>query len=1259
MAIKILSVNCQGIGSAEKRLDVFNYLKSKQCDIYCLQDVHSNIATEQSFEKLWDNRCLFSSFSSNARGVAILFSKTIDYTIHDYISDPQGNYLIVDLTVDSNRFTLVSLYSPNVDSPQFYEEIVSKINTFGNMSKVLCGDFNLVQDPELDYFNYKCVNNIKSQKKLLEIKGLYNLIDPFRELNPDTKKFTWRRKNPLKMARLDFFLISENLLSSVNNCTIIPSYRSDHSIVILKLTFNPFKKGKPLWKHNNSLLQDIDYLNIIKNKITEVKEQYALPVYNTENINNIPNNEIQFIINDQLFLETLLMEIRGQSISYSSFKKKESEKLEKQLMEEIQILESNLTESVLEQLETKKDLLQNLRKIKMPGLLVRSRAQLIEDDEKPSQYFCSLETHNCFNKIIPKIEKDDGSFINDQNEILTEVQTFYQHLYSSRDGELVNTDLEVEFEGISVPKLNNIESISMEGLLTYEQAAIALKSMSNNRSPGTDGFSADFYKVFWKYIGHFVVRSINYGFINNELSITQKQGIITCIPKDNKSRYQVKNYRPISLLNCTYKIASGAIANRIKTVLDKLINKDQTGFLSGRYVGENTRILYDIMHYAEKHNMTGLLLLVDFEKAFDSLSWSFINTVMNFFGFGQSIIKWIEVLYKNATLAVTQGGNLSSFFNIERGCRQGDPLSPYLFILCSEILAIKIRNNMNIRGIKINNFEFKLSQYADDTSAILDGSESSLNETLNELSWFANISGLKVNFDKTQVVWIGRKKYSTDTIKTKWKLTWGNTEFKLLGIKFNVDLDIINKINYQEKITKIQKTIKQWKRRYLTPLGKITVIKTLLLPSLNHLFASLPNPDEQFLKKINDLFYDFLWKGPAKIKQSVIVKHYIEGGLKMINIKAFIYSFKATWIRRLLINEGKWTKIIEQDICFNQLLNNGNDFTNIIIDKISNPFWIDVLKTHNHLIKTTKINSIQDFLQLPIFYNENIKIGGRSIKNKIWINKGVNFINDIVSENGDLYTELEIKNIYNINTNFLELQGISRAVKQLSKNTKITLGDTKLQKPLIPTYLKIYVKSKKGCKDFYDMLNNNQEKPSAINKWQYVYNVSEESWKDIFMSPFKYKYSSDRQWFQVRINHRILPTKKYLHIIKVSDSPQCSYCTDQDETVSHLLWSCPVTQSFLQKIQCWFIRNNINIPFIEELFIFNIGNQYTPEDLLIILEIKYYIFSAKKLNSPLSIIALNNRLKHLYKSLKHNAIKNNILVRFERDWYKYDTILRS
>ena len=144
-------------------------------------------------------------------------------------------------------------------------------------------------------------------------------------------------------------------------------------------------------------------------------------------------------------------------------------------------------------------------------------------------------------------------------------------------------------------------------------------------------------------------------------------------------------------------------------------------------------------------------------------------------------------------------GCLSSFFKLGRGCRQGDPISPYLFILCAEILSVRIRNNKNIKGIKIDNVELKFSQYADDASAFLDGSRRSLEETLQELELFAEISGLKTNFDKTHVVWIGAKKYSTDSIKTRWKLSWGSTQFKLLGIFFNVDLDKIIGLNYDER----------------------------------------------------------------------------------------------------------------------------------------------------------------------------------------------------------------------------------------------------------------------------------------------------------------------------------------------------------------------------------------------------------------------------------------------------------------------------
>ena len=148
MAIKILSANCQGLGSLEKRLDVLNYLKDKQCHIYCLQDTHTTKVTECIFRSQWNNECLFSSGTSNSRGVAILFSKNSDFKIHDHVSDPDGNFLIIDLSVGDNRFTLVNLYGPNQDTPKFFENVINIAETLGNNSLIICGDFNAVFNPD-------------------------------------------------------------------------------------------------------------------------------------------------------------------------------------------------------------------------------------------------------------------------------------------------------------------------------------------------------------------------------------------------------------------------------------------------------------------------------------------------------------------------------------------------------------------------------------------------------------------------------------------------------------------------------------------------------------------------------------------------------------------------------------------------------------------------------------------------------------------------------------------------------------------------------------------------------------------------------------------------------------------------------------------------------------------------------------------------------------------------------------------------------
>lgn len=170
--------------------------------------------------------------------------------------------------------------------------------------------------------------------------------------------------------------------------------------------------------------------------------------------------------------------------------------------------------------------------------------------------------------------------------------------------------------------------------------------------------------------------------------MTQRRGIIKLIPKKDAEPYLIKNWRPISLLNCDFKIAAKAIANRFKHVFPNLIDNDQTGFLKGRFIGENIRLVDGVIKYAAAKNIPGLLLFLDFEKVFDTVEWSFIQKTLKYFNFGPSTMNWIRLFYHNTESCIQNNGWSSAFFKLGRGVRQGCPLSPYLFILCSEILAI-------------------------------------------------------------------------------------------------------------------------------------------------------------------------------------------------------------------------------------------------------------------------------------------------------------------------------------------------------------------------------------------------------------------------------------------------------------------------------------------------------------------------------------------------------------------------------------------
>ena len=238
---------------------------------------------------------------------------------------------------------------------------------------------------------------------------------------------------------------------------------------------------------------------------------------------------------------------------------------------------------------------------------------------KNTKYFLNLEKRNYNTKNIKTLISDEGKEITDLTETIKEEKSFYKNLYSSK---LNKNDISEEFlQNLQkdIPKISDMEKKSCDEILTLEECGKALKCLPNNKSPGSDGYTTNFYKFFWPDIKHFLFNSYVYSFENGSLTQNQKLGILNLLPKKDKDLRYLANWRPVSLLNTDYKILTKNFAIRLQKVIPSIINHDQVGYIKGRYIGENIRIIFDLLKYSELNDIEAFLVQVDFEKAFDSI----------------------------------------------------------------------------------------------------------------------------------------------------------------------------------------------------------------------------------------------------------------------------------------------------------------------------------------------------------------------------------------------------------------------------------------------------------------------------------------------------------------------------------------------------------------------------------------------------------------------------------------------------------------
>ncbi len=411
---------------------------------------------------------------------------------------------------------------------------------------------------------------------------------------------------------------------------------------------------------------------------------------------------------------------------------------------------------------------------------------------------------------------------------------------------------------------------------------------------GNDGLIQEFYSFFWETISHLLFESYTESIKKGKLSTSQRQNIISLLEKSGKDKTQIKNWRPISLINFDTKLFSKAYADHLKEVMPSLVHPNQVAYVKNRFIGEGIRTIEEIMHFSKAQNIEAYALAIDFEKAFDSIDWNYLWEALEAFNIPKSFVDMVKLLYNDIESCVSNNGTSTPYFKIKRGVRQGDPIAAYLFTLAIELLAINIRENKNIEAIRVNKTNIKLSMYADDMTGLVIGLKS-VQQLMKIISEFKVYSGLGVNKDKTELMPLGcSNKDDPSLIKLGYKIV---TEMKITGEMFTYDEDVkINK-NFSTTLSNIEKMFNIWKQRNLSIIGKIQIIKTFGMSQLIFI-TNMINIPMNIIKRANSILYKFLWNGPDKVKRQAMIANLAQGGLKMPHFESIIKTQKIMWAKR-------------------------------------------------------------------------------------------------------------------------------------------------------------------------------------------------------------------------------------------------------------------------------------------------------------------------------------------------------------------------
>lgn len=1182
--MNFITWNVKSLNHPVKRKKVLSHLSQLNVGIAFLQETHLRLCDQSRLRGTWIGQLYHSNFNSKSRGTAILINKNVPFVMSKVEADSHGRFVIVTGRLYETPIILANIYAPNWDDEAFFSSFFSRLPDINSHYLLLAGDLNCALS-HLDRSSTRVIPQTKVCQTIQLFLQTYGVTDVWRFENPTSRCYSFFSHVHKTFSRIDYFLMDNRLLPIVKKCEYEAIIISDHAPLLMTLDMPTSQDSYRPWRLNNLWLSDECFVQFISSEISTFMEHNETPGMSSSTI-----------------WESMKAYLRGQIISYCAQKKKGEVAHLKKLTEDILHVDMSLAQTPSPDLYKQRLMLQtefNLLSTKhITNLLNKTYHKIYEHGEKIGTTLAHQLRQRSAAQNITEINDESGTKHINHFQINQTFFKFYSRLYTSESRQ-DNNLFKSFFDKLDIPSVQKQVASDLDEPFTEEEFYCAVKSMQNGKCPGPDGFPSEFFKKFGKELAPLLLSVFQESFETGALPPTMRQAVISLIPKKDKDPLECGSYRPISLLNVDNKILAKMLALRLERILPALISEDQTGFIKNRQLSSNIRRLLNILYDPTPPKGKEVLIALDAEKAFDRVEMDYLFYILKCFGFGPRFIQWIKVLYFLPMAAVRTNNNLSPFFNLQRGTRQGCPLSPLLFALTIEPLAIALRSNTDIKGILRGGAEHKVSLYADDMLIYMSDPAESLPKMLELLNSFGRISGYKVNMQKSELMPIDPSCQLSTNQSFSIKIC--THKFKYLGIWITRRFKDLYEANFPPLLKQLKTDLNRWNLLSLSLGGRINVVKMNVMPRFLFIFQCLPIfLTKSFFINLNKLLSGFIWNGKTpRIRKEMLQRHKVHGGFSLPNFQYYYWSAN---IKNILFwthsttheSAPRWLQL-ENASCKQASLHaiacSKIPLTEPISKFCSNPIVKHSFKIWAQFRRAFSLFEMSK--NAPLVGNNMFAPSINDNAFKVWSERGLRTIQDLYV--GGTFGSFEhFKTHFDIpNSHFYRYLQLRSFVSTHTPSFPSLQTDSLLDKLIkIPPHFKETIGS------VYSILKTSNLEPltSLKNKWEEELgtNISDLEWQSTLKNIHSSSICLRHSVIQFKIIHRLHWSKTRLAKIMPDIDPTCDRCEVEPATLEHMFWSCPKLSDFWNSVFV-FLSKALNVDIEPSPFVGIFG--VVPEEL--------------------------------------------------------------